>query len=115
MIYAVDFDGTLCVDRYPEIGAPRPGVIAFVKSERERGAKLILWTCRCGEHLDAAVAWCKAQGLTFDAVNENLPEHIALYDNDCRKVYADRYIDDRNLLIDLPETMILKGGLTPAT
>lgn len=106
MIYAVDFDGTLCVDKYPEIGDPRPGVIDFVKSEQSRGAKLILWTCRCGEWLDAAVEWCREQGLTFDAVNENLPEHIALYDNDCRKVYADRYIDDRNILIDFPETYI---------
>lgn len=112
MIYAVDLDGTLCVDRYPEIGEPRPGVIDFVKSEQARGAKLILWTCRCGEYLDAAVEWSREQGLTFDVVNENLPEHIALYDNDCRKVYADRYIDDRNILIDLPEAHFRKKEAT---
>ena len=33
----------------------------------------------------------------FDAVNENLPERIALYNNDCRKIGADYYIDDKNL------------------
>lgn len=115
MIYAVDFDGTLCVDRYPEIGEPRPGVIDFVKSEQTRGAKLILWTCRSGTDLDAAVKWCAAHGLTFDAVNENLPENIARHNNDCRKVYADRYIDDRNLFVDFPEPSFLKGGLRPAT
>lgn len=106
MIYAVDFDGTLCIDQYPQIGEPRPSVIAFVKAERARGAKLILWTCRCGADLSAALEWCAERGLTFDAVNENLPEHIAKYNNDCRKVYADRYIDDRSIFIDLPNSYI---------
>ena len=106
MIYAVDFDGTLCIDQYPEIGEPRPGVIDFIKAERARGAKLILWTCRCGSYLPAALEWCTERGLMFDAVNENLPEHTAKYNNDCRKVYADRYIDDRNILIDFSESYI---------
>jgi len=103
VIYAVDFDGTLCIDKYPGIGEPRTAVIEFLKASKRSGAKLILWTCRCGAHLEAAVKWCEEQGLTFDAVNANLPEHIALYNNDCRKVYADRYIDDKNLSLDLIE------------
>ncbi len=44
--------------------------------------------------------------LEFDTVNENLPEHIALYNNDCRKIYADRYIDDKNILIDFSESRL---------
>lgn len=116
MIYAIDFDGTLCVDRFPEIGEPRLGIIEFVKAERRAGARFILWTCRSGTDLEAAVAWCAEHGLTFDAVNDNLPENIARHGNNCRKVYADRYIDDRNLIIDLPENyMILHGGLQSAT
>ena len=39
--------------------------------------------------------WCKARGLTFDTVNANLPELIDLYKNDCRKINADIYIDDK--------------------
>ncbi len=96
MIYAVDFDGTLCVDRYPEIGPPKLGMIWAVLRLKADGHKLILWTCRCGEQLEAAVKWCRKQGIVFDAVNVNLPEHIALSQNDSRKVYADYYIDDRN-------------------
>jgi len=96
MTYAVDFDGTLCADRYPEIGEPKAAVIRFVKRLRQRGNKLILWTCRSGADLAAAVEWCTAQGITFDAVNDNLPENIAKYNNNCRKVNADYYIDDRN-------------------
>ena len=40
-------------------------------------------------------------GLKFDAVNENLPEMIKLFGSDSRKVFADYYLDDKNLsLID---------------
>jgi hypothetical protein len=99
MIYAIDFDGTLCINEYPNIGQPIYKTIIFCKERKAEGHKLILWTCRSGKHLDEAVAWCKEQGLTFDAVNENLPEMIELFDNDCRKVFADYYIDDKNLVL----------------
>ncbi len=77
MIIAVDFDGTLCENKWPEIGDPYPGVIAFCLGQRMTGSKLILWTCRQGKELQAAIDWCRQFHLTFDAVNENLPEHIA--------------------------------------
>jgi hypothetical protein len=95
LIYAVDFDGTLCESCYPEIGKPNKNLIRFLIAEQARGARVILWTCRCGEYLQQAVAWCRLQGLVFDAVNENLPEYIEKFDNDCRKIYADIYIDDK--------------------
>ena len=97
MIYAIDFDGTLCVDAYPAIGEPREGVISAVLDAQRAGDRFILWTCRIGERLEEAVAWSAAQGLTFDAVNDNLPDMIELYGNNCRKVFADGYIDDRNV------------------
>lgn len=99
MIYAVDFDGTLCEDKYPEIGDPRLDIIENLKEKRDHGEKLILWTCRVDERLAEAVKWCAGYGLFFDAVNENIPENVSEYGNDCRKVYADYYIDDRALLI----------------
>ena len=99
MIYAIDFDGTLCINEYPNIGQPIYKTIIFCKERKAEGHTLILWTCRSGKHLDEAVAWCKGHGLTFDAVNENLPEMIELFDNDCRKVFADYYIDDKNLVL----------------
>lgn len=97
MVYAIDFDGTLCVNRYPEIGEPREDVIRVVRwLSLFMDAKVILWTCREGDQLEAAVQWCRAHRLTFDAVNDNLPEHIERYGNNCRKVFADVYVDDRN-------------------
>ena len=95
MIIAVDFDGTLAVTDYPEIIKPITQIIYYCKQVRERGDTLILWTCRHGKELDEAVEWCKEQGLEFDYINENPPDRIAIY-GDCRKVYADVYIDDHN-------------------
>ncbi|MBE5846714.1 MAG: hypothetical protein E7300_03460 [Lachnospiraceae bacterium] len=97
-IIAVDFDGTLCIDAYPSIGAPNLPLICYLKQMKERNSRLILWTCRSGEPLKEAVAWCIRQGLTFDAVNENLPETIEKYGSDSRKITADIYIDDRSRL-----------------
>lgn len=94
-IIAVDFDGTLHTGTWPEIGDVNMTVFNFCRNEQLNGARLILWTNRAGEQLEDAVAWCKERGLEFDAVNENLPEVIELYGNDCRKINADIYIDDK--------------------
>ncbi len=96
MVYAVDFDGTLCDNKYPEIGAPRHEIIDFVKRRRAAGDQIILWTCRSGPALAQAVCWCAALGLQFDAINDNLADNIASFNNNSRKVNADFYIDDRN-------------------
>lgn len=96
MIYAVDFDGTLCEGRYPEIGEANYELIRFLRQERIRGNKIILNTLREGERLQEAILWCSRQGLTFDAVNDNLPEMKKRYGDNPRKISADRYIDDRN-------------------
>ena len=100
MIIAVDFDGTLCANEWPAIGAPRTAVLAYLAARRAAGDKLILWTNRRGERLSEAVQWCEGQGITFDAVNENLPEIVENFGGDCRKVYADQYIDDKAVLPD---------------
>ena len=94
-IIAVDFDGTLCENAWPGIGAAKDAVMEYVLRQKSTGAKVILWTCRRDERLEEALAWCAARGLAFDAVNENLPEIVAAFGGDCRKVYADEYLDDK--------------------
>lgn len=96
-IFAVDFDGTLAIGEYGNKQVPNISLMGYLIQERRRGNKVILWTCRTGEHLEDAVRFCNGYGLEFDAVNENLPEIIADYGGDTRKVFADFYIDDRNL------------------
>lgn len=95
LIIAVDFDGTLCSDNYPEIGTANETLIRRLIEYRQRGSRLILWTCRRGIYLEAAVDYCSCYGLYFDAVNENLPEIVERFGGDSRKIYADIYIDDR--------------------
>ena len=101
-IIAVDFDGTLCYSNWPELGEPNRPLIEYLQAQQRSGNKLILWTCRAGEALEKAVSWCKDQDLTFDAVNDNLPEIIEMYGNNSRKITCDYYIDDKAIL---PETV----------
>jgi len=95
VVIAVDFDGVLCENQWPQIGPEKKGNIELAKYRKQAGAALILWTCRCGEQLDEAVAWCRERGLEFDAVNENLPERVAFYGSESRKISADEYWDDK--------------------
>ena len=94
-VWAVDFDGTLCDNRWPNIGEPHNEMIQILKLAQSSGVKLILWTCREGDLLRPALDWCANQGLLFDAVNDNLPDRVEAYGRSPRKVGADLYIDDR--------------------
>lgn len=97
IIIAVDFDGTLCENKYPEIGTPKREMIDLMKWRKSMGDKIILWTCRSGKSLDDAVVWCASKGLYFDEVNENPPEEIDKWQSNPRKIGADVYIDDKAL------------------
>lgn len=96
-IFAVDFDGTLCKNAWPEIGEPETEMIKNIKKLRQDGHEIILWTCREGDDLEKAVSWCADQGLTFDAVNDNLERIKELFGGNSRKIVADFYIDDKAL------------------
>ena len=97
MIIAVDFDGTISLGKWPDVGPANKPVIDALLERQKGGDKIILWTCRGGDELDAAVAWCKIYGLEFDAVNENLPDVLEAWGfKDTRKVFADEYWDDKS-------------------
>lgn len=101
MIIAVDFDGTIVEHKYPAIGKEIPFAIKTLKYFQKKGHKLILWTYRHGKDLEEAVKFCEERGLVFHAANNNFDGEE--FDNTySRKIYADIYIDDRNLL-GLPE------------
>lgn len=110
-IIAVDFDGTLCVNKWPAIGEPNLALIEWLKQESLNGNKLILWSCRTGVMLKYAELWCADHGLYFNAINENIPESIDRFGDDCRKVFADIYIDDKALQISAEDWCINKGDI----
>ena len=107
LIIAIDFDGTLCDHRFPDIGNENPGAFSALKAFQEAGAKLILWTMRSDmiapdnrspeghsadrDHLAEAVKWCRTRGVEFWGINEN-PEQRSWTGSP--KQYAHLYIDD---------------------
>ncbi|SHG60458.1 hypothetical protein SAMN05444483_11834 [Salegentibacter echinorum] len=93
---AVDFDGTIVENRYPEIGKPMLFALETLKNLQEEGHRLILWTYRAGEELEDAVQFCEKNGLKFYAVNKSYPEE-EFDENMSRKILADIFIDDRNI------------------
>jgi hydroxymethylpyrimidine pyrophosphatase-like HAD family hydrolase len=93
MIIAVDFDGTIIeAGHFPNLGPALPYAFEVLKKLQEKGHQLILWTCRGGKYLDAAVEFCKENGLTFDAINENIDKEY--YNHTSNKIVANIYIDD---------------------
>ena len=91
LVIAVDFDGTIVHDQFPFIGPEIPGAVPALHLMRKHGHKLILLTCREGEHLADACEWLRKRGIVPDAVNENLPG----IPWEPRKVLYDVLIDDR--------------------
>lgn len=97
MIFAIDFDGTLCLGQSPSTlrdEHPNLSLIQKCKDAKEKGHKLILWTCRGGEWLKEAIEFCKFYGLEFDSINGNI-SGIDYTRISC-KVIADLYIDDKS-------------------
>jgi hypothetical protein len=97
MIIAVDFDGTIVQSSFPDIGMEIPGALVTLTDFQSSGHQIILWTCRSKRHLADAVQWLADRDFIQDAVNQqfNLPGMYGLGKN-C-KIYADIYIDDRNI------------------
>lgn len=118
MIFAIDFDGTFCENRFPEIGQPIPVVLDFVRDLEAQGHEWVLYTMREGESLEAALRWLKSNGLIPNAANNNLKRLQESWKNNPRKIYADAYLDDHaagnlNFQVDFfrKKFNIEKGGL----
>lgn len=97
MIIAVDFDGTLHMGEFPEIGIPMPYAIEMMRKLKMNGHYLIINTCRSNGDLLEAINWLIEKGIPFDRVNDNHPDETAKHNNNSRKVYADVYIDDKQV------------------
>ncbi|NQY30040.1 MAG: hydrolase [Flavobacteriaceae bacterium] len=96
LLIAIDFDGTIVEDAYPNVGKSQLFAFETMKRLQNDGHRLILWTYRCGRKLDDAVEFCKQNGIEFYAINNSFPNEE--YDGkESRKISADLFIDDRNI------------------
>lgn len=94
---AIDFDGTIVDDAYPNIGKAKLFAFDTLKKLQSEGYRLILWTYRSGDKLQDAVDFCKQNGIEFYAVNSSFEGEIFDSETQSRKIDADLFIDDRNL------------------
>lgn len=91
---AIDFDGTICSNRYPDVGVLMDG--AEIIREWYKHHTIVISTCRIDAHLEACKAFLAANDIPYHYINENVPELIKMYNGDCRKISCDVQIDDKN-------------------
>lgn len=107
-LIAVDFDGTVVSHEYPAVGEPLALAHRVLWRLHEQGHKIILWTCRTGQKLEAAqCAWSEMNLPPLHGVNRNDPDDP--FGNDGIKVFADVYIDDRALCAPIHPTREFGG------
>ena len=105
MKIAFDFDGTVVEHKFPAIGAPISGALETLRDLVDADHQLILNTCREDhnsdpdmQHLADAIEYLETNGVILAAVNESIPDRYTGKGYTARrKVYADVYIDDRNV------------------
>lgn len=113
LVIAVDFDGTLCEYGFPRIGEQKEKhkeLLSLLLKLQAEGHKLVLWTNRGDNEkyksLTEAIEWCRQRGLSFDAINKNLPEkERTKLSGYSPKIIADIYIDDRALSFGTEDQM----------
>lgn len=97
MILAVDFDGTVVENAYPLIGALKPNAKKIINQLFNEGHEIIINTCRAGIFEGNAYKFLTDNNIRYTFVNSNLPRLIQEFGQDCRKISADIYIDDKSL------------------
>lgn len=96
-IISIDYDDTIVVADYPNTGKIKPFAALVINTLFEEGHTIIINTCRTEEHEWLAGKYLDDCGVKYHHINENHPDNIAMYDSDSRKIYADVYIDDKQL------------------
>ena len=99
-IIAVDFDGTIVRDFWPNIGTIKQDVVEEMREEKDNGTYIIIWTCRSGADLSRMQDFLMENNIPFDRINANAPWILDEWKRDNRKIYADEYWDDKARRID---------------
>lgn len=101
-ILAVDFDNTIVdtdesVLRQPIIKGLRKDAKEVLQKLHDDGHYIIINTCRNGGNLQKAIDYLNENEVVYDIVNANHPDNVKKFKRDNRKIFADFYIDDKNI------------------
>jgi hypothetical protein len=104
-IIAIDFDGTIVDHEFPRIGKLLPGAKEVINEWYDKGYFILIWTCRNNYEPDhpewdqapigAVTKFLEKNGVKFHGINQQQPG-LGFY-LESRKIFANVYIDDRNL------------------
>ena len=85
----VDFDGTIAVDLYPDIGNPKPGAKKALEAFSAAGYEIVIFSCRLtnggGDQKTRMEKWLKDHEMPFDRIDDGTKG----------KPHALWYIDDK--------------------
>jgi len=98
LIIACDFDGSIVNHEYPKIGKLKPNAKEVINKLYDKGHKIIIWTCRYTEvDLSEMKNFLVKKKIKFHEINKNIQ---GLNFNPVPKIYANIYIDDRNIFMN---------------
>src|SRR5690606_27227965 len=99
MMFAIDFDGTIVEEAYPDIGALKPHARRVIQRIHREGGRIAIWTARNKTFDDVVKKFLISNGIPFDVYNDHFPENKVKYnwkkETSSPKMFADMYIDDR--------------------
>lgn len=91
---AVDFDGTIVADKYPEYGEVNQDMVEVMNECRNAGYKVMIYTCRVNRELyDSDESWAKARIDLILFLDTHKIPYDFIYQKE--KPVCVAYIDDR--------------------
>lgn len=102
MILVIDFDGTLVKGKpikngWDTIDTLKPNAKEVITTLYNEGHTIIISTCRFGRGEGECQQFLDVNEIPYHYINANVPEVMYAYKGDCRKIFGDIYIDDKNL------------------
>ena len=97
----VDFDGTICGFKFPDVGPPEPGVRKALQQLKDDGFEIVVHSCRTGTYWngknDSNNRLHHIAVITNFLVEHKIPYDALLFDKSMDKPIADFYIDDKGV------------------
>ncbi len=103
MIIAIEFDGGLVENRYPDIGELQPFAHYITEQLKMRGHQMVLVTQRTGEELKRAIDLCNKNGFQFDKILDGYADRSQLIRENNTELFlvTEKVLEDYKTWINL--------------